>query len=192
MARGGMADLITQLRAKTAAGTADYSVAGVTYWTDDQLQTMLDAERSAFYREALRAESLYDAGTVRFYDYFFPRQHVEGSASGTAGWRVEDGSGNTISISAYTVNMDAQQIVFSSDTQGSAYYLSGRSYDLERAAAAVWEQKAADVADRFDLQTDNHTLSRSQLYKHYMDMAKRYRSAAKPRTVRMVRTDANF
>ena len=38
MARAGMANLITEMRVLCQAGTADYSVAGVAYFSDDQIQ----------------------------------------------------------------------------------------------------------------------------------------------------------
>jgi len=41
-ARDGMTNIIATLRAWTEAGTADYSVAGTTYWDDGQLQDTLD------------------------------------------------------------------------------------------------------------------------------------------------------
>ena len=44
-ARTGMANLIIRLRGMVQSGTADYTVAGSAYWTDDQLQDGLDKYR---------------------------------------------------------------------------------------------------------------------------------------------------
>lgn len=189
-ARAGMTELIARLRAMTASGTADYSVGTVIYWVDDQLQDILDQNRRDFRREPLQPEPTYDAGNVRYYDYYFARRNLEGTASGTAAWRIEDGAGNTIAGALYTPNLNAQHLLFSYNTLGSAYYLSGREYDLERAAAQVWEQKAADVADRFDLKVDNHDMKRSQLHAHYLKMAAQMRSKAKVTFTRLKRIDA--
>ena len=190
MARSGMAELIQRLRALTATGTADYTVGTVSYWTDDQLEDVLDRRRTDLRRDPLTLEPLLDGGTTRYYDYYFARENVEGTASGTAAWRVENSNGSTIGASNYSLNIDSRVISFTTDTLGTAYYLSGRAYDMERAAADVWEQKAADVADRFDLEIDNHNMKRSQLYDHYMKMATQFKRRAKPVVGRMVRSDA--
>ena len=186
-----MAALITQLRSMTDAGTADYTVNGSSYWTDDQLQQMLDQTRVDVRRKLMRAEALYDNGTVHYYDYYLDMRYVEGTASGSAAFRVENSVGSTIAGTLYTPALDVGHLLFSYDTLGSAYYFSGRQYDLNRAAAMVWEQKAADVANRFDLEIDNHNMKRSQLYDHYLHMAASFRSSAKPMMIRMKRVDVN-
>ena len=43
--RDTMAELIADLRALTDAGTSDYTVGGVSYWSDQQLQDALDGRR---------------------------------------------------------------------------------------------------------------------------------------------------
>ena len=45
--RDTMAELIADLRALTDAGTSDYTVGGVSYWSDQQLQDALDGRRQA-------------------------------------------------------------------------------------------------------------------------------------------------
>lgn len=191
MARSGMSHLISKLRALTASGTADYSVSGTTFWTDDQLQSVLDQWRVDFKARELVVSQSVDNGVVHWYDYYLrDYQWVEGTASGTAAWLLTDAIGGTVAYSAYTLNMDALHLQFTSDTLGTVYYLSGRAYDMYQAAGDVWEQKAADVADRFDLKTDNHDMKRSQLYDHYMKMAKRYRAKGGVQTSTMTRPDA--
>jgi len=44
-ARTGMNDLITELRGMTNAGSADTTIAGTAYWSDNQLQAILDRNR---------------------------------------------------------------------------------------------------------------------------------------------------
>ncbi len=191
MARNGMSAIIARLRAMTATGTADYTVAATTYWTDDQLQAILDQHRRTITRKALTPESVIDGGTHKYYDYYYDSQWVEGTASGTAVWRIEDAAGSTIAGTLYATAPDARLITFTYNTLGSAYYLSTREYDLERAAADVWRQKAADVAVRFDVVIDNHDLKRHQLYESYMAQAKYYAGQAKPTMTRLKRVDVN-
>lgn len=192
-ARLGMSELITELRTLTAAGTADYSLAGSVYFSDEYLQGVLDKNRVDFRREALMTEPTYDNGTTRYYDFYFKRRNVEGTASGTPAWRVENAAGSVVAAGTalYSVNMDAGVITFVADQGGTPYYLSGREYDLNRAAAVIWDKKAADVWDAFDLKTDNHDMTRSQKYKHATDQAAKYRAMAKPRVSRLVRSDVN-
>lgn len=191
MSRSGMTDLIAQLRGMVDAGTADYSVNSTDYWTDDQLQQQLDQHRSDFRRQLLHGDYVNDGGTVRYYDHYFPQRNVEGTAGGTSVWRVENANGVTIAPSTYSVNLDSGVITFTNDTLGSALYLSGRSYDMERAAAAVWRQKAAHFAGRFDLKIDNHDMKRSQLYDQAVKMASQFAARAKPMMIRMKRVDVN-
>ncbi len=181
--RAGMTELIAELRLLTDAGTADYS--------DEQLQSRLDKNRCDFRRDMLKPEPTYNGGTIYYYDYYFQRKNVEGTASGTAAWRVEDSLGNTIAGTLYTPNLDARHILFAANTAGSAYYLTGREYNLYIAAAEVWDQKAADVAGSFDLKIDNHDLKRSQLVAQYKQMAAQFRAKAKPTFTRLKRVDVN-
>lgn len=177
--RDGMNELIMRLRGMCAAAEDEYSVYDVTYWTDEQLQDALDAERVDVKREALISRPDYGAGgTVTYRDYYFHYADVEDAATGAEAWLLQDASGSTVAGSAYVVNERARHIRFAADTGGSAYRLSYRAFDLNRAAAVVWEQKAGHVASRFDIATDNHDMKRSQLYKQYRDRAAEYRQRA--------------
>lgn len=191
MARAGMSDLITQLRGLTVAGTADYSVGSIAYWTDDQLQSQLDQLRTDFARVQLVAVPRVNNGVMSYYDYYIPDEYrfLEGTASGTAAWLLADSAGGTVAFSAYTLNLDARHLLFTSDTLGTVYYLTGRAYDVYRAAADVWERKAADVWDAFDLKTDNHDMTRSQKFAHAKIMAKEMRKRSGWNTTTMVRSD---
>lgn len=191
-ARDGMAHLITRLRGMTNTGETDYSIKGVTYWTDDQLQDILDTNRMDIMAEPLMVMPRQLSTTdVEYRDYYFSRANVEEAASGTAVWQVVDSRGSAVATAIYTVNYRARHIRFNSDTDGTAYFLHYRSYDLDNAAGDVWEQKAAQVADRFDFETDNHKLSRSQLARQYRQQAQDYRRQAGGRSKRMYRDDVN-
>lgn len=49
-------------------------------------------------------------------------------------------------------------------------------WDVNLAAAEIWELKAGQVTGDFDFQADGGNFSRSQVYDHCMAMANRYRS----------------
>lgn len=189
-ARNGMLDLIERVRLLTDAGTAEHTVQGVDYYSDEHIQERLDRSRMDVYRERLTLQTEYSGGTAIYKKYYFPTADVERADSGSAAWLVEDYQGSAIGTASYTPYYDAQYIEFASNTLGSAYYLTYRQYDVERTAAQVWREKAAFVASRFDVKTDNHEIKRSQLRQAYLENAKLFEAQAKPKVVHMVRTDA--
>ncbi len=48
------------------------------------------------------------------------------------------------------------------------------TYDLNAAAAEVWEEKAAALADAYDFQADGASFQRNQLYANAQQQARRY------------------
>lgn len=56
------------------------------------------------------------------------------------------------------------------------------TYDLNAAAAKVWQEKAASIAQDFDFQADGGSFSRSQKHLQYMRMASYYRARRSART----------
>jgi len=61
------------------------------------------------------------------------------------------------------------------------------TYDLNAAAADIWEEKAAAVAEDFQFSADGGSFARNQRYEQYMRMAARYRSRRVIRSRRMVK-----
>lgn len=179
MTRLGMSDLITRVRQYSQADENEYTLAGETYWTDDHLQDVLDRNRLDVWREPLLPEPSYNnGGTVEYYDYYFAQGNAERAESGSIIWQLENSVGSAIGTGDYTVNYHAKHIRFSADTAGSAFYLTYRSYNPEMAAADIWDAKAANIANRFDIRTDNHDLKRSQLYTMYTKEATKWRNRA--------------
>lgn len=177
-ARTGMSNLITKLRGMTAAGTADYTVNGAAYWTDEQLEDVLDENSLRIKTEALISDPDTSGATDVYKEYTWQYGDVEEVTSGSARWRVELSDGSIVGTATYSADYRQRRITFTNDTQGSAIYLSYYRYDLHGAAADVWDQKAAQVASRFDLETDNHNMKRSQLYAQYTKEAARHRAKA--------------
>lgn len=177
--RAGMVDLVTELRGMTAAETDEFTLNGETYWSPDHLQDVLDRNRQDIYRELLTVQTRYTDSNVALYqDYYFAAGHVENALSGTFCWRLENSAGSMVSTADYIINYQARHIRFNQTTGGSAYYLNYRAYNLEMAAADVYDRKASSVASRFDVSTDNHSLKRSQLYDMYTKEATKWRARA--------------
>lgn len=194
-ARTGMSSIITDVRAMVNAGTADYTVGAVAYWTDDQIQAVLDQYRED-QREPLRLEEQYTGGSVIYKEFYFSSPWVERLESGTVAWRVETSDAGTVAGTAdYAVNYSARNITFNADQAGTAWYLYRRTFDVNRAAAHIWRQKASYYANAYDVSTDNHSLKRSQLVAQARDMVKYYEREAQrqnPGGARFVRVDSNW
>jgi len=188
-ARSGMSNLIAQLRGMTNAGTVDYSIAGVTYWEDERLQEIMDRYRIDITREQLYSvQKTVGGGSVEYYEYKSSYGWYEETTGGTAIFIIEaaDGTDQT----GYTVDYNRGDVTFASDTSGSVYYLTGRSYSMKSAAADVWRQKAAHASASFDFSTDNHSVKRGQVVQHCLDMADMYGGQGKPDIVTLYRSDA--
>lgn len=179
-ARSGMTNLITRLRGMTATGTADYSgVGGTVWWSDDQLEDILDRNRLDVRDEILRSHYvLGTAGTAQWYDYTSDYHSFEATTGGTAIFYLAFDTGQRVGTALYSVDYDSGKITFASNTGGSAIYLNGRAYDLNAAAAEVWTMKADHVADRFDFSADGATFKVSQLQQQYMQRAAKYSALA--------------
>lgn len=194
-ARSGMADIITQVRQLAAAGTADYAVAGATYWTDDQLQTILDLTRIEVWDEPIPYVSKRNSGgTIVYTDYRIPWTWLEQTTGGTTIFYLSDSTGARIGTANYTVDYAYGRVTFGADQAGSVRYVTARSYDVYEAAAVVWETKAAHVAQKFDFSADGASFKASQQRTAYLASAQQMRSQSKSggiSTVRLGRDDVN-
>lgn len=59
------------------------------------------------------------------------------------------------------------------------------TYDLNGAASAIWEEKAAALADKYDVNADGADLARSQRFEHACKMARRYSARRATGSARM-------
>lgn len=121
--RPGMWTLIDELRGMTAAGEDDYTIGAVTYWSADQLQTILDKTYS----------------------------------------EVDETTHDTT-----------------------------ENFDLNLAAALVWERKAAQmVAGGFSWSSDNMRVDKTAMRQEAVNMARYYRGLAGPTSITMTRGDTD-
>lgn len=172
--RPGMYKLLDQLRTMADAGQDDYQIGSKWFWDDDDLQIILDRSRTDVFGEELQSRHILSGGSTIYLDYYSQRANYERTTGGTAIFYLRDASGNTIGTADYTPDYERGAIQFAADTGGNAYYLYGRAYDLNRAAADVWRQKAAHFAGQFSFSTDNHRVDAGALYKQALNMAEYY------------------
>jgi hypothetical protein len=192
-ARTTLSTLITELRGMTSAGTADYTINGAAYWTDDQLQNILDAHRTEVVTEPLQwIPDLGAGGTLLVTRYYSQFGNFEQTSGGTAIFHLQDAAWNTVGTANYTANYARGEVVLNSDSRGSLYYLTGRSYDLNSAAADVWKRKAGQVAGAaFSWATDNMRVDKSGLRKEALEMARYYEQQAGPNVITLTRSDTD-
>jgi len=192
-ARSGMSNLIQRVRELANVGTSEWTLNSVTYWSDDHVQTRLDQHRRD-YVEVIEPASEYVEGSTEYHDYRLSFGHLEETASGTTAWSVR-GSGGTVQGTAdYTVGYETGLIRFTADTAGSAMTVRYRAFDPYLAAADIWRARAANVALCYDIKEGEHSLSRSQMFKHCNAQAaqlERQAGNAGNTLVRMYRSDLN-
>lgn len=184
-AREGMLDLIYELRGYTDANINEYTIAGVPYWSDKQLQLKLDKHKTELRRFELYPTETYVGGTIQYLDYYIGHGNLE---SGTL-FEVEDASGTTVATANYTVDYQNGKVTFTENTAGTTYYINANSYDVYAAAADVWRTKAAHSAKMYDFSTDGHNLRRSQYMTQCLEMAKVYEGMAPKNSIGMDRSD---
>jgi len=195
MARTGMAGLIADLRGMTEGGTAVYSVGGVTYFSDDQMQKYLD--KTARRRTVLEVRPLvqYVGGSAHYYDYEIPLGQgvaLEEATGGTAVWQLRDSVGSAVGTASYSINYQQRLISFAATTGGSAYYLDCVTYSPAQAAAEVWRWKAAHVASAVDWESDNHKVTASQKMAQCLEMARFYMMQGGAQTGRIINSDVRY
>lgn len=173
MARSTMTNLIQTVRGFAQAGTSEYTAGTVTYWTDDQIQEVLDRHRYEVRFDTLESFPVtVGGGSVQWFDYQSSYRWFESTDGGTARFIVQDSTGAT--VTSYTAQPQRGLITFNSNTGGTVYNLTGFAYDVYGAAADIWTQKAAQYAVKIDFKTDNHEVRRSHIMQNLDSMIARY------------------
>ena len=190
MARTGMQTLIDTVRGFANAAPDEWEVSTdssiVTYWSDDEIQRVLDRHKVEYIHELMDAQPTYESGLSVYKRYLLGVANVE---SGTTVFKVEDVAGT---VSGYTADYTRGIVTFSTDQSGKSFYWSGFSYDLYAAAADIWRMKASHVAGLVDFSTDGHSIKRSQQAQQYLNMSQYFQSRSASEgvtTTKIVRDD---
>lgn len=189
-ARDGMANLILRLRAMCNVGTADYSIAGTTYWIGDQLEDRLDHHRTEHRNIVLTATPYPTNGSFTYTEYRLPVDIRDVEEADSGYWRVFSTLGVDQTVNEdYTVNYESGIITFTADTGGDNFLLDATMFDLYRAAAEVWDDKSGHYGLMVDWSSDNHSIKASQKREQAEKMADYFRKLAGPKVSRLVRLD---
>jgi hypothetical protein len=181
-----MATLIAQVRQMTGAGTAEYQVGAVTYFTDDQVQDLLDACRGELWQQPLTAEETWQPGgtteTTRFRLSLAP---VESGAN----FSVVDRLGNVISSGDYTLDPVQGLVTFATEPASTDLYVRAVAFDVYAAAANLLDQWAGALAVHGFTVEQGTKLNRRERQESLRDASRQLRRRAWPRRVRIRRAD---
>lgn len=173
--RAGMATLIGRLRAKIN----DPAGSGQAL-SDQELQDLLDGRRRDFAMLGLEAVPAYPGGVLTYLEF----------AAEWSDW--EDGvvlrDSSLAPVTPETSDLVAGRWTFAAEPP-YPIYLTGRTYDLNGAAADALEQLAAAKATAFDFSSGGQTFQRSQQATALAAQAERYRRMARPQSGTLVRED---
>lgn len=190
MTRTGMSTLINDLRGLTNTNTSDWTLGTANYWDDAHMQAVLDVHRTDFFEAVLYPIQQTNAsGEAVYYRYESGVMNWESMTSGTAYFYLTTSAGSVVGTANYTPDYKRGHVVFSADQGGTAYYLTGRAFDLLAAAGEIWQAKAAHYAESYDFSTDGHNFRRSQLIDHCNERAAYYKGLAGVRVIDLERRD---
>lgn len=168
--RPTMRTLVDNLRQITAASTGDL-YGGVEYWTDEQLEAILDKHRKLAPTIPVTAIEMYESGSPswRFFSFHKPDWAIF-EPNGVLG----DEYGNAPDP-APTIDYSSGIVEFAQNPAKKQYLLRAWVYDLNMAASEVWEVKAAQRFDWVDHKGGHHFFKDSQTPQFCADRAAYYR-----------------
>lgn len=165
-----MQNLVDRLRALTHAETTQYTVGSITYWSDDHLQERLDRHATYLTGDPLIWQTQYIDGTVNYLTANARWKNLEEAESGTGRWIVRDSTGAENGTANYSATYDTGRLTWTADQGGTAYYLTGYSYDLHAAAIEVLEEKLAYIDLWYDFGADGANYNRGQVVKNLQSL----------------------
>lgn len=170
--RESMLGFIKELRRMTDASSTETFVDGVQYWTDDQLQTILDMYRRDVLDVTLLPAYQKEAGSNVTYRYYIPDTVGTWIENDPLYLQVLDENGNV--LTDYTYDTSNRYILFNSNTDGAIRLLRCRFFDLRLAASRVWFDKAGHRVALIDWKAGGQSLNEDQEYQHCMQMFELY------------------
>lgn len=164
--RTSMQTVVNTLRQYGQAATDDV-FRGVTYWTDEQLQTIAD-QWSAFGQARLKQLEVADS---KLYQLDIPNMMLMEDS-----FKVYDDDKTLISTSVtYSQTQSLLTFVSALDTDHD-YFVEARFIRLYDALADLWEQKAAQRFDYIDFKAGNNKMNMKQEYDNCMSRVAYYRN----------------
>lgn len=175
MPRPTMALVISRFRRMTDAATDD-EFNGVTYWTDDQLQDVLDENSFPVIDLELTPSTMLVNGVADWRTQFFSKKTLKAYDYERNAQVVETSTGTPLASDDFTVDWLRMTVTLSGDvTTNTAYSLRVTLYDMWDAAARVWYEKAEQRVSYISSKAGTHKLDFQQEYEHCIQRALYYR-----------------
>jgi hypothetical protein len=146
---------------------------------DQEIQEVLDESRLDVVNEPLIAKPTY-APTIQYLNYY----------SKQGGWEEDYTFSQYLSIVVTPSVLEpiAGHFTFAASTYPPVL-ITGKLYDVHRAAADLLERLAAKHALDYDMTVNGQSLHRSQAVTALLNLAKRYRAQQRPSTISVRRSD---
>lgn len=172
--RDGMIPLVLDLRSLTSTAMGDTTINDVVYWSDYQLQVILDKYATRHIDVELIPIPQIESSSTAYYTYSIPSDVSKYIDESTV--QIVDQYGVVASPSE--TNILQGYVVFAADTSGDPYYIRCTSYNMRMAAARVWLDKASHRSELIDWKAGGQTLSEDQAYQHCMERAAYFAGSA--------------
>lgn len=174
--------LIERIRRQAAVGVNEYSINGVAFWSDGQIQALLEENRM----QESAVVALDPERTPEGLSVLRGRVSANGTFDPDAPGVLRNSQGAAVD---FTIDVHGQ-VTFAEDQGGgwsgwgpSRHRWSGWVYDVNATIADLLDSWAAAVKLHYDVRADGQGMSRSQKFKHLSNQAERFRSAALVRSV---------
>ena len=161
------------------------------FFSDDDLQDILDRHRIPWRQWELTAEkTLTQGGIYSFTDYF-----ARGEAGAVEigdwekGYALQWGDWSTLTPATSDENTGHWTFSLPAPGQIPPVFITGYSYDLAGAAAECWDTRANSYWAKFDASAQGTNARRSQMYTQCVDRAEHFRMQMRPAIAQLVRTD---
>jgi hypothetical protein len=171
-ARSGVQYVIDQVRRLSGAGTAEYTVGTITFFSDDEIERILDSRRVRMARYPLTFEETRSGDGSAIYLYAHTgQQWIENVVNGGSSdqFYISDSKGSLIGTASYTLSPEDGFVTFTADQNGSERYITGWIHNPYMGALDVLTAWQTQLAQQPDWATDNMKVSRSQKAKAVAD-----------------------
>jgi len=176
--------IVNALRRKVAVEEDQYEIGGTAYWSDEQLQAVLDKHVSQRLVQAPVVKR-FTRGATGMLEVREAQAEVRGTLDAEAASVIDSGG---VAVPGATVHPDGH-ITFDTDRSTYALLLTGLAYDLNVAAAEVLTDWAAAVKAGYDITVDGQSLKRSQRHAQLLEQAREFGRKALAGSVSLRRTD---
>lgn len=173
--RSAMANLIARVRLLINDPSGSSSI-----FQDQDIQDVLDESRVDIVNQALDPRPTFSGSTIQYLNYY----------SALGGWEEDYVFKQylTLIVTPSTFEPIAGHFAFSTSTLPPVY-ITGKLYDVYRAAADLLERWAARWVLSYNINVDGQSLQRGQAAIALQNLAKTYRSKQRITTSAMTRSD---